>query len=148
MPRKTFPDGKPCSNEECARLADLWDHYTELRARAAKGQRLVQDRKGAAETCLPNLENISHNYLILKEIVALMSARDRLSADPAEAIAKMFVGWYKKHQVYFQNNEKHDAVAWGFKDGWVVHKMFTLLRPKVMRGEQPREPRLNPTRLC
>ncbi|CAE7676913.1 unnamed protein product [Symbiodinium sp. CCMP2456] len=67
-----------------------------------------------------------------------MSARQRLSADPAEMLAKMFVGWYSKHKVHFKEVQNFEPAVWAFKDGWVVHKMFTLLRPKVMRTEQPR----------
>ena len=147
MPRKVFPDGKPCSNEECERMAGLWDQHSELRERASRGQRLMQDRKGAAETCLPNLENMSHNFLVLKEIVDKMSSRDRLSSEPAESLAKMCVGWYGKHKNHYQNIKNHDAVVWAFKDAWVLHKMFTMLRTKVMRPEEPREPRLNPTHM-
>ena len=142
MPRKVYPDGKPCCDEECKAFAALWDEHTELRLRAERGSRLIQSSDGV-ERVLPNLENIKYNFAVLKEIVLKMSARNRLSSDPAEQLAKMFFGWYDKHAVHFKNNKDHDAVVWSFKDAWVVHKMFTLLRPKVMRPEKPREARLS-----
>ncbi|OLQ14083.1 hypothetical protein AK812_SmicGene1815 [Symbiodinium microadriaticum] len=82
---------------------------------------------------------MSHNFLVLKEIVDQMSSRDRLSSEPAESLAKMCVGWYTKHKNHYQNIKSHDAVVWAFKDAWILHKMFTLLRTKVMRPEEPRD---------
>ena len=141
MPRKVFPDGAPCSDEECQGMAAIWDTHAELRERARSGKRLMQSANGDA-VVLPNLENIKHNFLVLKEVVLKMSARQRLSADPAEMLAKMFLGWYDKHKAHFKEVQNFDAAVWSFKDGWTVHKMFTHLRPKVMRPETPREPRL------
>lgn len=122
-------------------MAAIWDDHVELRDRATSGKRLMQSASGDP-VVLPSLENIKHNFLVLKETGLKMSARQRLSADPAEMLAKMFVGWYSKHKVHFKEVQNFEPAVWAFKDGWVVHKMFTLLRPKVMRTEQPREPRL------
>ncbi|CAE7244231.1 unnamed protein product [Symbiodinium sp. CCMP2592] len=119
----------PCSEEECQVMAELWDTHADLHRRAAFGKRLMQPANGAP-TLLPSLENISYNFLVMKEIVLKMSARQRLSADPADMLAKMFVGWYGKHKAFFSEIKEFDPVVWAFKDGWVVHKMITLLRPK------------------
>ncbi|CAE7253403.1 unnamed protein product, partial [Symbiodinium microadriaticum] len=130
MPRKVFPDGAPCSDEECQGMAAIWDTHAELRERARSGKRLMQSANGDA-VVLPNLENIKHNFLVLKEVVLKMSARQRLSADPAEMLAKMFLGWYDKHKAHFKEVQNFDAAVWSFKDGWTVHKMFTHLRAEA-----------------
>ena len=142
MPKKVYPDGKPCDEAECQGMAALWDQHAELRNRALSGQRLMQAATGDSSSVLPSMENMSHNHLVLKEIVLKMGARQRLSSDPAERLAKMFLGWYTKYAAQFQQKPNFEATAWAFKDGWVTHKMFTILRPKVMRPETPRELRL------
>ncbi|CAE7616201.1 unnamed protein product [Symbiodinium necroappetens] len=99
-------------------MAALWDQHAELRNRALSGQRLMQAATGDSSSVLPSMENMSHNHLVLKEIVLKMGARQRLSSDPAERLAKMFLGWYTKYAAQFQQKPNFEATVWAFKDGW------------------------------
>ena len=132
-------DGPACTLEQAQSMAEYWDEFSSLRAVASQGKRLMRDAQGKKEV-RPSLENISYNFEVLSEMAQKMKGRMRLSADPVEMIAVMFLAWYDKHRVHYKEIEGFDAQAWAFKDAWCVHKIFSKMRPKVIRDEKPREP--------
>ena len=141
MPRKSFQDGPCATVQEAEALVSAWDAHASLRDGAMAGQRLLADRLGKP-VVLPNLGNIGQNYLVLQEIAQSMKSRKRLSSDPIEVLAVATHGWYNKYNVSFTAKDFNIQV-WAFRDAWLLHKMFTLLRGKVTKLEKPKDASLN-----
>ena len=138
MPRKVFKDGPVAKKDDITEVIKGWDSEEALRATALSKQRLLQDRQGKSDVsiCLPNA---ARNHHVLFHVAKNMATRKRLSADPVEVIMLMLHGWYTKNKAAYESLEGFDAKSWAFKDGWTLHKLLTLFRPKAMRDEHPRD---------
>ena len=142
MPKKSFVDGRAISAGEARQLTDAWEQEAPLLSLTTHAKRLMQDARGKT-VVLPTLENMAYNQLVLLHVARSMSARHRLSADPIDLILVMFGTWYSKYQASYERARDFNLQQWAFKDAWVVHKIFTRLRQKVLRPEKPREPRID-----
>ena len=142
MPRKSLKDGRIATVEEAEQISKRWDAHDVLRERGLGGQSLLQDQHGK-KYVLPNLGNMSFNADVLWEIAQDMKRRSRLSSDPIEVLLPMTVAWYRRFAANFAQVPEFSVQVWAFRDAWALHKMFSKLRPKVLRGERPREPCLS-----
>ena len=147
MPKKAFQDGPCASPEEAEKLVAAWDSHSSLRDGAMQGKSLLQDRLGKPAV-LPNLGNIGYNSLVLQEIAKQMCARKRLSSEPIEVLVVATNAWYSKYQAFFAGDKGFNAQVSAFRDAWILHKMFTLLRGKVVKGEKPKDSCLRISKLC
>ena len=142
MPKKAFQDGLPATREDAEKIAVAWESHDSLREAALQGQKLLVDRLGKP-VVLPNLGNIAKNVMVLQEVALSMKARKRLSSDPIESLVVSTLAWYSKFQASFSGIKDFSVQVWAFRDAWVMHKMFTMLRGKVVRPEKPKDPCLS-----
>ena len=138
MPSKKVEDGRVATFEEAEKIGKLRDQYEELRDLGKQGLRIMRDMKGG-DTVAESLANISLNSRVLLVLARDMKTRHRLSADSMDVLIVMFLSWYDYNKVAYEANPKFDRQQWAFKDSWSAHKMLTKLRPKVLKGETPRD---------
>ena len=139
MPKKAFSDGRVATPEEAQNMAAAWDAHETLRTRALSATPLLVAHNGLNLPMQPNLKNMAKNFEVLMEIANSMLARKRLSADPVELILEMTVAWYNKYATAYGQAKDFKLQVWAFRDAWLLHKMFTKLRGKVMKDETPKD---------
>ena len=139
MPKKAFKDGRAATEKEAEGVADAWDKHERLRQRALSGTALMARVNPNSPVLQPNLKHMSKNHLVLMEIARSMQGRHRLSSDPIEVILAMTMAWYGKYTAAYTQVKDFRPQVWAFRDAWVLHKMFTKLRAKVVRDEKPKD---------
>ena len=138
MPKKVVEDGPAATEADAQKIILLWDAYPELLQRAADRKHLLQDKDGGGVVNI-SLDNASFNHPVLMGLVTNMLERHRLSADPVEILGVAVAMWYDRHISSYQKEDTFSVKVWAFRDAWVLHKLVTLFRPKVVRPERPRD---------
>ena len=147
MGKKNFEDGAVPEMLAMREIVDKWAADPVVIQRLVKGCRILTTAAGkptAPASIQATLDNIAANAEVLQPLALQMRGLHRLSAYPIDYYQSALRTFYDRHRHLFAKPPPCSPVfnpeSWGLEEGWVIHKMFSRLRCKVLRPEQPREP--------
>ena len=149
MGKKSFEDGEVPASLNMREIVDEWAKAPEIIDLLLKGRRLLVAADGKpTKPCKihANLKNIAANAPALMPLAKQMRSLHRLSAYPVELYQTALSTFYDRHRHLYkeesmpENSPVFNPFTWAFEEGWVIHKMFSRLRNKVLRPETPRVP--------